>query len=134
MRVLARRGGVASGETRKMKRARRILSECASQPRGTPAPAYEDRATEAVHEVWEITRRQFALDEIAEAMRPVVHRGGSHETDWRCPECHRFNSTHSRQCGKCKRLAPENGRLTRKALRAKKKQHAIAAILAKHGV
>jgi hypothetical protein len=66
-------------------------------------------------------------------MRPVDRRGGSDDTDWRCPECHRFNSTYSRQCRKCKAIAPWNGRVTRKALREKAAEHAITAILAKHG-
>ncbi len=60
--------------------------------------------------------------------------GGSHDTDWRCPACHHFNSIKRLACGECKSPGPWNGRLTRAALRARQKEHATAAILRKHGL
>jgi hypothetical protein len=59
-------------------------------------------------------------------------RGGSDDNDSRCPDCYRSNSIKSRQCRKCKRLAPANGWLTRKALRELAAERRTRAILKKH--
>ena len=98
MRDLGRRGGLKSGETR---RVRRILTEYAAQ-KGTGVPLDILDPTE----IWpeSILKRESRA-------------GGSHDTDWRCRKCHHFNSIKSRACSKCKTPGPVNGRLTRAALR-----------------
>ncbi|MGA2183827.1 MAG: hypothetical protein ABSH47_12420 [Bryobacteraceae bacterium] len=130
MRELGRRGGVNSGKTRRLNRAVRIIEDYGRRKHGIAATATgNDREQAAMYEVWEITGRQFTLDQIAEAMRPAHRRGGSHDTDWRCPECHCFNSIRSHRCRRCKRFAPANGRMTRAALRERAAEHRTTAIL-----
>ena len=114
MRQLARRGGLKSGETRRGKRAMRIIAQHARE-KGIdpslfllPAPVIDAGMLE----------------------RPN-RSGGSHDTDWRCPGCHHFNSIKRRACAKCKAVAPANGRLTRAALRVRRAEHRIAGILGK---
>jgi hypothetical protein len=69
-----------------------------------------------------------------QALKPKRY-GGSHKNDWRCPDCHRFNSTRSRQCAKCKRLLPSNREgATRAALEAKEKEHRTQGYLRKFGL
>jgi hypothetical protein len=133
MRTLARRGGLESGETRRLKRVRRILEQRAFQKFGIAPPPLMDRRTALVHEVWEGTGRRFTLEQIAKAMRPVDRRGGSHDTDWRCPYCRHANSIKQRSCAKCFK-SPANGRMTRAARRERAAEHRTQAILRKHGL
>jgi thiol-disulfide isomerase/thioredoxin len=60
--------------------------------------------------------------------------GGSHDNDWRCPSCHHFNSEKRRACAKCNNVAPANGRITRRALRAREKEHRTQGYLRKVGL
>jgi hypothetical protein len=134
MRELARRGGIASGETRRLKRAERIVRDYAGQRSDAPVPGGpRDSHTQLIHFVWEATHGRFSLDEIAWSMRPVDRRGGPHDSDWRCPRCHKCNCAKSFMCGECGSLAPANGRITRTRLDTRALEHRIAAILAKHG-
>jgi hypothetical protein len=116
MRELARRGGLKSGETRQGKRAMRIIGERA-QEKGIPLPSHP-------------------IDALVDAgFFPRENRsGGSHDSDWRCPRCHSFNSINSRGCANCKSSAPTNGRLRRVALRERAAEHRTTAILKKHGL
>jgi hypothetical protein len=59
--------------------------------------------------------------------------GGSHDTDWWCPECERFNSTKRRSSAKCAKV-PGNGRHSRAWFRGRAKDHETAAVLRKHGL
>ena len=124
MRELGRRGGVKSGEKRSQRRIERLL--------GIKPVTVDDAGF--LHWVWQVTGRQFTLEQIAEEMRPVDNRGGSHDTDWRCPECGHFSSIKQRDCTKCYSAGPSNGRLTRAALRARSAEHRNAAILARFGL
>jgi len=109
MRERARLGGIRSGETRRLKRFHRILCECAAE-RGICV------------EPWRASRP-----------RPHYPRpGGSHDTDWRCPLCHRFNHIQTHICGGCDRFAPKNGRITRAELRERAAEHRVQAMLRKH--
>jgi uncharacterized paraquat-inducible protein A len=103
MRELGRRGGVKSGETRRQN-------------------AFTLRMA-ALYSVWEMTGRQFTPQEVMEAMRPQHQYSGDHETDWRCPQCHHFNSAKRWACAQCKTVSPQNGRLTRAALRELAAEH-----------
>jgi hypothetical protein len=123
MREIARLGGLASGKTRFLKRAERIRGEWACRKHGVARPAKLDWHEAAVRELMIVTRGRFTREEIEQALRPVDKRGGSHDTDWRCPRCHHFNSTKRRACAKCSVPGPANGRLTRRALRAMQKEH-----------
>ena len=135
MRKIARRGGLASGETRWWKRIQRMLIGFVCEDLGITVPGpVDDPRLAAVRDVWEFTGRRFTFEQIFEALRPVDHRGGSHDDDWRCPGCHHFNSEKRRTCAKCKAVAPRNGRLTRKALRERAEEHRTRAILARHGL
>jgi hypothetical protein len=97
MRLLGRAGGTKSGETRRLN-------------------AFTLRMA-AVYPVWEAAnKRGIRDDEIWKALERVDKRGGSHDSDWRCPHCHAFNSIKSRACSKCLAFAPRNGRLTRAAI------------------
>ena len=111
MRERARLGGIKSGETRRLKRANRIV--CA------------------------IAAEQGIYVEPWRASRPRSHRprpGGSHDSDWRCPLCHRFNHTQTHRCQQCKEFAPKNGRITRAELRERAQEHYNETILGKHGL
>lgn len=111
MRALARLGGLKSAETRRLKRAMKILAPYARE-------------------------RGIDLDAVLAGAEPVMRpnlSGGSHDTDWRCPYCRRFNSTKRRSCAKCGRT-PANGRWTRAALRARAAEHRTQAILMNHGL
>jgi hypothetical protein len=117
MRKLGRKGGLASGEKRRMKKFEAWLVVVASE-------LGVDMSALLLHSA--LRRAGF--------FRGPKRSGGSHEYDWRCPSCHHFNSEKRRACAKCKALAPMNGRLTRKALRERAEEHRIAAILRKHGL
>jgi len=93
MRLLGKRGGLKSGEVRRVKRLMRLLGQYASA-RGIELGT--------------------AVPQIAPVERPN-RSGGSHDTDWRCPYCRRINCIKRRSCAKCG-CAPANGRLTRAAL------------------
>jgi hypothetical protein len=113
MRLLGQRGGLKSGEVRRAKRLMRLL--------GLSAPA-----------------REIKLDATVPHVEPVERpnrSGGSHDTDWRCPYCRRFNSIKRRSCAnaKCGRT-PANGRLTRARLREQEAWHRNQAMLKKHGL
>ena len=60
--------------------------------------------------------------------------GGSHDNDWRCPTCRRFNSEKRRACAKCGSVALAIGRLTRRAFREREKERGVKAILRKRGL
>jgi len=111
MRELARRGGLKSGETRRLKKAMRIIAEHAEQ-KGIP-----------------VTQDPIATLLEAGFLEPENRSGGSHDTDWRCPACHHFNSIKSRACAKCGAVSPRNGRLTRAELRERIAGHRYAAML-----
>jgi hypothetical protein len=66
----------------------------------------------------------------AELVQRRKYAGGSHSTDWWCPECKRFNSFKRRCCAKCCK-APGNGRHTRAWFRSRAEEHKTAAILAR---
>lgn len=133
MRALARRGGLASGETRRLKRVGRIAGEWAHRKWRISLPVIpDDGYSAAAHELRGIIGLRYTLEECEEALKPTDRRGGSHDTDWRCPDCHRFNSIRSRQCRKCKRMLPDNHRvITRDALDAKQKEHRTLGYLRK---
>lgn len=116
MRELARRGGLKSGERRRGTRAMRILSEYAQEKGIASLPDPIETLLEAGF------------------FQPENCSGGSHYTEWRCPNCHHFNSIRSRACAQCKAVSPRNGRLTRAAFRARMAEHRTRAILAKHGL
>jgi hypothetical protein len=110
MKDLARRGGLKSGETRRYNRDMRRIA-------GQSALIQAPDVVSALIEAGVLGRENRS--------------GGSHDTDWRCPACHHFNSIHSRACAKCKRVSPGNGRLTRAELRERIAGHRYAAILRK---
>src|SRR5690348_14520031 len=90
MHELARRGGLKSGETRRLKKIAKILAKHASE-KGIPmAPDPIDVPLEAG---W--------------FKRPNCS-GGSHDDDWRCPYCHHWNSPKRRACANCMRPSPVN--------------------------
>jgi hypothetical protein len=137
MLKIARRGGLASGETRRRKQVQKMIIGLVCDELGfSRPPIVADPQLAAAHDIWELTGRRFTFSQMLEAMRPVDRRGGSHDSDWRCPhpECHHFNSEKRRMCAKCKALAPANGRLTRKALRERTAGYRTLAILKKHGL
>jgi hypothetical protein len=70
----------------------------------------------------------------AELLKRPNLSGGSHDNDWRCPSCHHFNSEKRRACAKCNNVAPANGRITRRALRAREKEHRTQGYLRKVGL
>ena len=111
---LGRRGGLKSGETRRLKRVHQILAEYAAQ-KGIPDPL---QLVDVLPE---------------ELLKRESRAGGSHDIDWRCRRCHHFNSIKTRACSKCLTVSPPNGRLTRAALRELQAEHRNRAILAKHG-
>jgi hypothetical protein len=115
MRVLGRLGGVKSGETRRLNALRLRLVDLAF-----------------VREACE--QRGCTAAEIDEALKPINARGGSHDTDWRCPECGHFSNVRSRVCAGCKAVGPANGRLTRRALQARVEEYRTDATLRKHGL
>lgn len=80
------------------------------------------------------SRQRFTKELIAEALRPVDRRGGSHDADWRCPNCRHFSSIRQRACGTCREPGPLNGRLTRAALRERSIEHRIQSTLRKFGL
>jgi len=111
MRERARLGGIKSGETRRLKRVNGTV--CA------------------------IAAKQGLYVEPWPASRPRPHYlrpGGSHDTDWRCPHCDRFNHIQTHRCQKCEEFAPKNGRITRAELRERTAEHKTQAILSKHGL
>jgi hypothetical protein len=112
MRQLGRRGGKKSGEARRLNALELRLIRMASLREITGC-------------TWE---------EVLEAVRPPDLSSGNHDTDWRCPTCHHFNSIKHWVCAKCFRMASRNGRLTRAALRIREAEHRTQAILAKHGI
>jgi hypothetical protein len=112
MRELARRGGVASGKARRFRKFEDFLLVCAIEPG-------EDLSMLLLYNA---LRR-------AGLLKGPKLSGGSHETDWRCPECHHFNSEKRRACATCNNVAPLNGRLNRKRLREMEKEHRYAALL-----
>src|SRR5262245_35736629 len=115
MAALGRKGGIKSGETRRYY----ALS----------------RGLDALLSIYMTCRSGGCTDEqVAEALVPEERRGGSHDSDWRCPHCHHFSSSKRRACRECGRVAPRNGRLTRAALRTRAAEHLIDSILAKHGL
>src|SRR3974390_988529 len=115
IREIGRQGGLKSGETRRLARVRRIITEYASQ-KGIPLPP----------DITEILPESI--------LKRESRAGGSHDTDWRCPKCHHFNSIKSRACSKCQTGSPKNGRRTRAALRKRQAEHRNRAILRKHGL
>jgi hypothetical protein len=115
MSGLGRLGGVKSGETRRRNAFTLKLA--------------------GWYAIWEPCHKRGSTDEeIAEALQPVDKRGGSHDTDWRCPRCRHFNSIKRRACAKCNSVAPANGRRTRAALRERVEEHKTAAILKEDGL
>jgi hypothetical protein len=133
MRKLGRSGGLKSGETRRGQRLERIIGEYAREKYGIKASATApDRHSALVQYAWEATGGRFTLEQIAEALRPVDRRGGSHETDWRCQDCGHFSSIKHRACALCRR--PGLNRSTRAALREREKEHGIAAYIARFGL
>jgi hypothetical protein len=108
MRELGRRGGVKSGETRRLNA--------------------DTLRVAAFFAVSEMTRGRFTSVQIVEAMRPPDQSSGAHDTDWRCPHCHHFNSIKRRACAKCKAFSPANGRLTRAVLRERQTEHHTTAL------
>ena len=134
MRNLGRSGGLNSGETRRLNRAEKIIEEHASGKRGFETPeTAKDGFPSMVSYVSAVTGERFTLGQIAQGMRAVGRRGGSHETDWRCPQCHHFNSEKRASCAECASV-PGNGRISRAQWRACVEQHRFAAILRKHGL
>src|SRR5450631_1128214 len=94
MRVLARRGGLASGETRRLKRVGRITAEWAHRKWGISIPVTpNDGYPAVVHELWRMNGGSLTLAECEEILRPPDRRGGSHKNDWRCtdPSCRHLN-------------------------------------------
>ena len=114
MRKLGRQGGLASGEARRLKKVQKILMVCAS-------------------EMGEDLSILLIYDELRRAglLKRSKRSGGSHDDDWRCPYCRRFNGIQRYVCAICYTLAPANGRLTRSRLREMAEEHRIAAILRK---
>jgi hypothetical protein len=99
------KGGLASGKTHQENKVARMLGV-------EPMPAFP-----------------------AEVLERSNCSGGSHDCDWRCPnqDCRHFNSIKRRACAACGEI-PDNGRMTRKALRERAAEHRIVAILGKHGL
>ena len=60
--------------------------------------------------------------------------GGSHDSDWKRPNCGHFSSIKNRACAKCRMPGPGNGRWTRKRLREGEEEGRIRAILDEHQV
>lgn len=112
MRELARRGGLKSGVTRWENRIMWFLWQGAAEQGMKVAAAIID---------YNLLRGGF--------YKEPNRSGGSHDTDWRCPECGHFSSIKNRACAKCRMPGPTNGRLTRKALREREKEHKAAAYL-----
>lgn len=116
MRALGRLGGVSSGETRRRN-------------------AFDLKMVN-VFSLWDTCKEGGCTSaEFIEALRPLDARGGGHDDDWRCPNCHHFTSNQRCLCAKCGNPAPPDGRLlTRKALRERAAEHRTRAILSKHGL
>jgi len=68
----------------------------------------------------------------AEVPKSPNRSGGSHDFDWRCPECGHFSSIKNRACAKCRMPGAGNGRWTRKRLREGEAEGRIRTILDKH--
>ena len=137
MRAMARRGGLASGKKRWLKRVGRIAAEWAQRKWGISPPVIpDDGYSAAAHELWGILGASFTLQQCEEALKPPDRRGGSHKNDWRCtdPSCRHRNNIKSFACAKCKRPAPLNGRLTRAALEKKMKDHQTLGYLRQKGL
>jgi len=115
MREIGCQGGFKSGETRLLNRVDRIVAEYAAE-KGIPLPP----------DITEILPESI--------LKRESRAGGSHDTDWRCPKCHHFNSIKSRGCSKCQTVSPTNGRLTRAALRERQAEYRNQAILARYGL
>jgi len=115
MRELGRRGGLKSGEKRRLDRVGLMLGFSALD-RGDSTLLLGE-----------------AIQQLARAEKRPNRSGGSHETDWRCPECGHFSSIQNRACAKCRMPGPQNGRWTKKRLRERRAERRIAAILDKHG-
>ena len=90
MKAIGSRGGLASGKARWGMRVGGIIGECLNRQFGVQPAIEDDGYSAAVHEVWEATGRRYTLEHIAQAMHPGDNRGGSHDSDWRCPSCRRF--------------------------------------------
>jgi hypothetical protein len=135
MRTLGRRGGLASGKARELKRVGGIIGGgCLNRQSGVEPATEDDGYSAAVHEVWDATGRRDTVDQTAEVTRPRDNRGGSHDSDWRCPSCRRFISTRLLMCMKCECLALANGRKTRAALREAAADHGTMAYLRRFGI
>jgi hypothetical protein len=115
IREIGRQGGLASGETRRLARVRRIITEYASRKGIGVPPDITETQPESI-------------------LKRESRAGGSHDTDWRCPKCHHFNSIKSRACSKCQTPSPTNGRMTRAVLRERQAEHRNRAILRKYGL
>ena len=132
MRKLGRAGGLKSGETRRLNRAVGIIWEYAREKWGieTPETAQDGYPSVVPYESG-VTSERLTPEQIAEAVR-AWRRGGSHDTDWRCPKCRHFNIEKRRSCAKCACVPLR--RIFRAQLRARAEQHRIAAILRNHGL
>jgi hypothetical protein len=73
------------------------------------------------------------LAERAERTSRINRSGGSHDEDWRCPNCKHFNSAKRSLCAKC-RTSDLDGRMTRAELRERAAEHRNEATLSKHGL
>ena len=132
MRRLGRAGGLKSGETRRLNRAVGIIWEYAREKWGIETPETPKNAyPPVVPYMSAVTSGRLTPEEIAGAVRAWM-RGGSHETDWRCPKCRHFNVEKRRSCAKC--ACVPRRRMSRARLRALTEQHRIATILRNHGL
>ena len=52
-----------------------------------------------------------------EARKRPSYAGGTHDTDWRCPECGHFTSMNGPACSKCGAVTSQRERETRASLR-----------------
>src|SRR5579872_4939680 len=131
MRELGRLGGRKSGDARRLNRVGRILWEYDCKKRGIePTLTGDDRkcpVAQDMQDEWEASARRPELKAIAEYLGLLPRRGGSHNTDWRCPKCERYSSIKKWLCTNCGNFSPKNGRLTRAALRAREKEHKTTA-------
>jgi hypothetical protein len=114
MRQLGRRGGKKSGEVRRRNSFILHLLE--------------------LHSLQGKLGEPISLNQMAKLLRLPDLSSGDHDTDWRCPKCHHFNSTKRSLCASCGRVSPGRGRVTRAALRERAAEHRTAAILRKHGL
>lgn len=114
MRNLGRVGGKKSGEARRrLAVERRMLSLVGA---------------------WEMCRDRLTLADFEEgAVRLPDLSGGSHDTDWRCPNCRQFQSAKRWICRHCGHVARKR-RTTRKRLRELEAEHRTGGILRMHGL